>query len=152
MNNNTNRIEIELDGLKVSAILHPETVWVRNRLTKTRVYVSGEASVDFTDAYAMQRANAETHGSPFYGKGEFPAEDKLFAALNRQVVKNQKAVIEEVHETDEGLSEAILAGGKLTFSRTAGCACGCSPAFVPERMIVINGRKVESLFITKLAS
>lgn len=145
--NNNNRIEFDVEGFTVSANLHPEYSW--KRPTKTRVYVGGEDEVDFTEAYAMQRANAETHGDPFYGKGTFPEEDKLFAALNRQVVKNQKAVIEELRMTSEELDNIIAPAGKLTFSRTAGCSCGCSAGFVPTNMMIVGGRQIESLFITK---
>ncbi|AYN55918.1 hypothetical protein PBI_COLTRANE_47 [Microbacterium phage Coltrane] len=151
MNNNNNRIEFDVDGFTVSALLHTSTPWVRN-LTKTRIYVGGEESVDFTEAYALQKANAEAYGSPFYGKGEFPAEDKLFASLNRQVVKNQKAVVEELRMTSEELDDILAAAGKLTFSRTAGCGCGCSSGFVPQHMAYIENRAIESLFITKKAA
>lgn len=150
--NNNKRITIEVDGFTVQAILHPNFSWKRS--TKTRIYVGGEEQVDFSEAYAMQRENEAAYREanpthPFYGKGAFPAEDKLFASLNRQVVKNLKAVVEELRMTDERLEDILASGGKLTFSRTAGCGCGCSSGFVPERMILIDGQSVESLFITK---
>ncbi|AUG84844.1 hypothetical protein PBI_DISMAS_47 [Microbacterium phage Dismas] len=147
MSTSTERLTIEADGFQVTIVLHPAYGWKRN--TKTRVYVGGEEEVDFSEAYAMQRANAEEHGDPFYPRGTFPEEDKLFARLNRQVVKNQKAVVEELRQTSEEADDVLARAGKLTFSRTAGCGCGCSPAFVPDNMLVHEGRDIESLFITK---
>ncbi|WIC89472.1 hypothetical protein SEA_BAJUNIPER_49 [Microbacterium phage BAjuniper] len=147
-NNNTNRVHLEAEGFTVQVVLHP--LYSYKRPTKARVYVGGEEDVDFSEAYAMQRANAETHGDPFYGKGTFPEEDKLFAKLNRQVVKNQKAVIEEAMQTSEAVAD-LLADRKLTFSRTAGCSCGCSSGFVPDQGIRYEDRWVESIFITKKA-
>ena len=152
MNTNKNRTILTADGFTVSIDHHPRFTY--KRPTKARIYVSGEESVDFTEAYAMQRENEAAYSAanperPFYGKGDFPEEDKLFAKLNRQVVKNQKAVFEEACQTVEGLAELFLPENTLTFSRTAGCGCGCSPAFVPKAGLFHDGLWVESIFITK---
>lgn len=136
-------------------------MWAYNRedSRKARVYVSGEEDVDFTEAYAMQRANG------YANKGTNPEEDKLFAKLNRQVVKNQKAVIEEARVAIPELAE-MLEGKSLTFSRTAGCGCGCSSGFVPSSQIGASGTymdfggvrkearhmKVTNIWISKKAS
>ena len=149
MNTNKNRTILTADGFTVSIDHHSRYSY--KRPTKARIYVSGEESVDFTEAYAMQRENEAAYSAanperPFYGKGDFPEEDKLFAKLNRQVVKNQKAVIEEALQTVEGLD--FLADNPLTFSKKAGCGCGCSPAFVVKEGIQHDGLWVESIFIT----
>ncbi|QED11470.1 hypothetical protein SEA_VITAS_47 [Microbacterium phage Vitas] len=136
-------------------------MWANNRedMRKARVYVDGEVDVDFTEAYALQRANG------FVAKGENAEEDKLFAKLNREVVKNKKAVFEEALTVFPELAEMFL-GKKVTFSRTAGCGCGCSPAFVPSSQLGATGTyqdfggerkearhmKVTNVWITKKAA
>ncbi len=139
MNTNRNRIVLEADGIQVIIDHHPR--W--GKTTKARVYVSGEAEVDFSEAYARRDAQGA------WDRGVDEETDKAFARLNRQVVKNKKALIEEALQTVEGLEELLTDGNKLTFSRTAGCGCGCSPAFVPQTGITHDGLLVESIFISK---
>ncbi|QIN93709.1 hypothetical protein QDW23_gp50 [Microbacterium phage Stromboli] len=141
MNTNEKRLEIEADGFQVTAILHPAHSWKRN--TKTRIYVGGQDEVDFTEAWELLREKDPQN------VGASEEVNALFRRLNRQEVKNMKAVVEELRQTSEEADAVLSVGGKLTFSKKAGCACGCSPAFVPETMLNINGRDVESLFITK---
>lgn len=84
------------------------------------VYVDGETEVSM-------------EGLEYGIRGEDPAMDKAWDRHNRQVIKNQRAVIEEVvaHEEFDKLPEVVkeVLVNKLTFSRYAGCRCGCSPGF-----------------------
>lgn len=141
MNNNDKTLTIEVDGFKVMAILHPAHTWQRK--TKTRVYVGGQDAVDYSEAWELLREKDPQN------IGASEEVNALFRKLNRQEVKNMKAVVEELRQTSEEADAVLSVGGRLTFSKKAGCSCGCSPAFVPEHMLNINGRDVESLFITK---
>ncbi|QOP66641.1 hypothetical protein SEA_LAHQTEMISH_50 [Microbacterium phage Lahqtemish] len=143
MNSNDKTMTIEADGFKLTIILHPAHTWQRK--TKTRIYVSGQDDVDFSAAWELLREKDPQN------IGASEEVNALFRKLNRQEVKNMKAVVEELRQTSEEADAVLSVGGRLTFSKKAGCSCGCSPAFVPEHMLNINGRDVESLFITKEA-
>lgn len=93
--------------------------------SKVRVYTEGEVDVDFSAAYAM--ANEET--GLLRGKNE--EMDKAFDKLNRQVVKNKKAVIEEAIEKNS-VVRTLLGGAKYGFWKTAGCSCGCSSGHIAD--------------------
>lgn len=155
INRNVARVQFETENFR---ILIDFTLWGYDRESqrKARVSVDGEDEVDFTEAYALQKANG------YQNRGVNPEEDKLFAKLNRQVVANKKAVIEAAKAESAYLAE-MLDGRKLAFSRTAGCSCGCSPAFVPDRHLggtieypehdgttrVAEGVKVRNLWVTR---
>jgi hypothetical protein len=74
----------------------------------------------------------EIHGSGFTCqpewtmKGEDPANDKLWKKYNRYEVALQKKLIEKAIEL-EMIPANVLED--LTFSRKAGCSCGCSPGW-----------------------
>lgn len=59
-------------------------------------------------------------------KGENPANDKLWKKYNKFEIAIQKKLIEKAIER-KMLPENILNG--LSFSRKAGCSCGCSPGW-----------------------
>lgn len=136
---NTARTTIESDTISVSIDHHPRFAYTRP--TKARVYVSGEESVDFTEAYALMKELDPQN------QGLSDEVNALFRKLNRVEVRNQKAVIEEALQSVEALD--FLADRKLTFGRKAGCSCGCSPAFVVDRGVQHDGLWVSSIFITK---
>jgi len=114
---------------------------------RTRLYVAGEEPVDFTAAYEADRAD----GGP-QPRGQRPEVDKLFDALNRQVVKNQKKVALEAVASIPALAE-LIEDCKMTFSKKAGCSCGCSPAFILDQTIMVptdmGARFVSSIAIEK---
>lgn len=58
-------------------------------------------------------------------KGEDKANDKAWRIYNRAEVSLQRMVIERL--VLEGVIPAFFS--KFTFSRTAGCSCGCSPGW-----------------------
>jgi len=139
MNNNKNRSILTAGDFEVRIDHHPRYGY--KRPTKARVYVSGNEDVDYTEAYALMREQDPQN------VGASEEVNALFRKLNRQEVKNMKAVIEEALQTVEGLD--FLADNPLTFSRKAGCSCGCSPAFVVKEGVQHDGLWVESIFITK---
>jgi len=114
---------------------------------RTRLYVSGEEDVDFSAAYEADRAD----GGP-QPRGQRPEVDKMFDALNRQVVRNQKKVALEAIAAIEPLAE-LVGKQKMTFSRKAGCSCGCSPAFILDATAMVDtdkgARFVSSIAVTK---
>lgn len=93
--------------------------------SKVRIYTEGEVDVDFSAAYAM--ATEETG----VRRGENEEMDKAFDKLNRQVVKNKKAVIDEAVEKNS-VVRTLLGGAKYGFWKTAGCSCGCSAGHIAD--------------------
>lgn len=127
------RGECIIAGRKVS--ISADRSWETRRSNKkTRIYVSGEEAVDFTEAHAMQKANLEA------GITEHPEEDKLFAQLNRIVVKNMKEHADPVigAELFDDIFCNSIEDFKMNFSRTAGCACGCSSGFVANLQLEVK--------------
>jgi hypothetical protein len=60
-------------------------------------------------------------------KGDDPANDKLWRKYNKTEIQMQKDAIQMA--ADNGLVPKELPN-QVSFSRTALCSCGCSPAFV----------------------
>jgi len=116
------------------------------KATKTRLYVGGEAEVDFSAAYEADYAD----GGP-KPRGQRPEVDKLYDSLNRQVVKNKKALLAEAKE--QAAVAELLGERKMTFSRKAGCSCGCSAGFILDGMAYAEteaGRKpITSIWIER---
>lgn len=110
-----------------------------SRKTKTRVDIDVptdvmEVMIGVHPAYSM--------------KGEDLENDLAWKAYNRAEVKAMKAGILEANKYFNFLPAD---GWKLSFSRTAGCGCGCSPAFVlttPEGgMLKIDGVTYSSVWV-----
>lgn len=121
------------------------------RPKKTRVYVSGEDDVDFSPAYAATELDRQTSGQGYVGRGYSPETDKLFDALNRQVVRNQRAVLAQARIAVPEL-DAILGNNTFGFSRHAGCSCSCSPGFVASGYLRVAGRAITDVFVTRTAA
>lgn len=119
--------EAELDGHKV--VFNSEENY-RRPSKKTRLYVSGYAEA--TELMAEAERLSQEAGSLLRGVSE--AADKAWDKANRQIVKNQKARIQELKEESE-LIDNLLAGRKFNFSRHAGCSCPCSPGFIADGVI-----------------
>ena len=62
-------------------------------------------------------------------KGEDPENDAAWRKYNREELRLMRAIVDPVVKAE------FPKLGKLSFSRTAGCSCGCSPAFRAERMV-----------------
>lgn len=72
---------------------------------------------------------------PPYGskKGDGSHEDALWKIYNKL---EKQIMIDRVKRVLEGLG---LAGTKVSFSKTAGCSCPCSPGFIADRMLTGKG-------------
>jgi hypothetical protein len=113
----------------------------RTRVSKTRVSVSCEES-EVLEATGLVR--------PPYGssRGDGSAEDAAWKKYNRAELKVLRAKAEALLEK-EGITY-----GKMYWSRTAGCSCGCSPAFIIDRMVTVKDpelgydRRVEYIYPT----
>lgn len=82
---------------------------------KTRVY----CDLDYSN-FPMER--------PKYSiKGEDPENDRLWVAYNRLELKLMREKIATAFE-EAGIE------GKLSFSRKAGCSCGCSAGFILDHL------------------
>lgn len=102
--------------------------WPLRRNRNTRVYVSGEPKVDFTEAEKLSRKAGS------FNRGESVEADKAWDAANRALVQSKKDFLEALKATIPVLGE-VLSDHKLNFNRKAGCSCGCSPGFVADRQI-----------------
>jgi hypothetical protein len=92
---------------------------------KTRAHVWGPGddrcpTVEF-------RFLAEHIGAPsvYTKKGEFPALDKAFRVMNKEIVAAKREVLDAAIKALE-----VPWYGEPKFSRKAGCPCGCSPGFI----------------------
>lgn len=125
--------------------------WNKDDRKKARVYVSGADDVDFTEAYAATNADAEKKGS-YPIRGDYPETDKMFDRLNRQVIKNERALVEAAIAASPELA-ALVGSTKLHFSRHAGCSCPCSPGFIAASHIeaIVGDRlgNVTDIWISK---
>lgn len=66
----------------------------------------------------------------FSTKGVDPENDAAWRKYNREELRLMRAIVDPVVKAEfPGL-------GKLSFSRTAGCSCGCSPAFRAEGIVI----------------
>lgn len=82
---------------------------------KVRVFVSGQDAPEFDN--------------PPYGstRGDGSDEDRAWKRYNREELRLQREVLAQATAAMPELAEQL---GKLSFSRKAGCSCGCSPGFV----------------------
>ena len=59
-------------------------------------------------------------------RGDYPAVDRAFDAYNKSIVKAKREMLNSVLPLLCDAPEEL----KITFSRKAGCSCGCSPGFL----------------------
>lgn len=117
---------------------------------KPRVYTSGEAPVDYTPAHEMAQARDS------YLRGTDAETDRLFDKLRRQQIANKREFVTSATAMSTEIA-ALIGGSKLSFSRKAGCPCGCSPGFILDTAHMIDiGNAVhawiESIFISSVDS
>lgn len=141
---------IELDSMLV--IFNTEPTWTVQGHKKTRIYgntddarVAEIAKMDTHPAYSNQCGNKGKSWHDEYNCTSC-VNDRLWKVWNRAEVKSMKESIVKAFET-EGLDLP-----KITFSRTAGCGCGCSAGHVADVAIMMedtdgNVRRVESIHI-----
>lgn len=117
------------EGYEYEVIIRANMTYKKTK--KTRFYIGGEDKVDFSEAQAM----SEAAGSQM--RGESVEADKAWDAANRQVVKNQRDVMEQATMVSNVVREMVF-GHKFNFNKKAGCSCGCSPAFVADDVLTIG--------------
>jgi len=115
---------VKRNGFEIRVRLTDTKSSYRSNYPKVRISIDGENDVDFSEAYRL----AEEAGTS--RRGECVEADKAFDKANRQVVKNQKAVVQEAIEKFEELE--FLRGVKFNFSRYCFCSCPCSPGLIGE--------------------
>jgi len=85
---------------------------------------------------------------PYTMVGEDPENDKAWKAYNRAEVRTMKAGLLEANAAFNFLPAD---GWELTFSRKAGCSCGCSPAFILKTstggFLWIDGKRYKSVWV-----
>lgn len=86
--------------------------WAKSNKTNVNTYIDMEALGHTHPEYTL--------------RGEDPESDKAWDAFNRLEVKLMK---EQILKANEALHFLPKDGWKMNFSKTAGCTCGCSPAF-----------------------
>lgn len=126
------RAELNVGDLTIKFVLTNKNASYRYEYPKTRIFVDGEVEVDFSEAAQLSDA-AGTRS-----RGESLEADKAWDRANRQVVKNQRALIEEAITAVPELA-AVLDGVKLNHSRYAGCSmCKCSPGFIAQARVHVG--------------
>jgi hypothetical protein len=111
---------------------------LRELNTKPRVYVSLPEGMLPSDSALDALASKLGATSKYTRRGEFPELDKAWDAHNRAIIKAERDVLMP-------LLKGTQFEGKASFSRKAGCSCGCSPGFILE-----NGRRGFQLWVEKL--
>lgn len=103
----------------------------RGRLVKkARVYVHGPGDGAHASEVLAPFAALVGAKSVYTKRGEHPALDKAWDALNGWIVEQkEQALYAAMSQLVEPVEE-LIEGSK--FSRKAGCSCGCSPGFVVE--------------------
>ena len=133
--------EFEFNGKTYEAAIQKRDYSSRQR-TKPKGYCWGPG--DDRNPSVEFRFLAEYVGAPsvYTSRGEYPALDKAFDKMNREIV----AAKTEVFKTALlalGMDEAsVEAKGAVKFSRKAGCSCGCSPGFLLNVGDVLTGETV----------
>lgn len=100
---------------------------------KTRVYVNG---IKFDEhntksnilptwrAIGVEPEGVNPDSIAYTSRGEYPQVDAAFDRENRLTIKGWRSVC-------NAISDEIGVTG-VTFSRKAGCGCGCSPGFIAK--------------------
>lgn len=95
---------------------HPKDSTRPWKSAKIRVYVAGENEPEWP-----------VPGPSVRGDGS--DADRAWKRYNREERRLQREVIDEVLAQDTELANHL---GRLTWSRKAGCSCGCSPGWIAE--------------------
>ena len=119
MNTKHKTIDLTVDGVDYQ-IFMTGIDWSDSRSARReRTLVSCGNSIDPEmpmPAYSLKGDNAEL--------------DAAWRKYNREELRLMRAIVDPVVEAE------FPELGKLSFSRTAGCSCGCSPAFRAEGMVI----------------
>ena len=138
-----NKVEFEHGG-KTYVAEHRSRDWRERRVKGAKGFCFGPG--DDRNPSLEFRFLAEHVGAPgvYTNRGEFPALDKAFDKMNREIVAAKKEVFEAALVALGFQPER----GDFSFSRSAGCPCGCSPGFnlrfLPQgETVYVNEKKGE---------
>jgi hypothetical protein len=112
--------------------------WSERRYAKAKGFCWGPG--DDREPSKEFRFLAEHIGAPsvYTSRGDFPALDKAFDKMNREIVAAKR----EVFEAALKALGFEFAKGQVKFSRKAGCSCGCSPGFILDVPGILWGETV----------
>lgn len=103
---------------------------------KTRIFIAGQAPVTEMEQPESFEDEPEINR-------QWRRYNKLEIAKQREVLEAGMALIAD---------QLYAQPDKISFSRTAGCSCGCSPGLVADRALRNKlGQQIENLWITKKA-
>ena len=100
----------------------------------------------------------EMERPPYVGRGKDKDVDKAWDAYNRAEVKLMKAEIEAAAKSvavryapanNEFASVVAAMTQDLTFSRKAGCSCGCSAGFVSKMHVRFRNNAIDQISVVK---
>lgn len=116
--NNELRVTAIHNGTKI--IVNAKAAsWEKTKLP--RLFVYGEEDVDFSDLYAIEGWPSDKRLTPEFNR------------RNRQVIANKHTLAKSVLGA---LADMGIHLDRMRFSRTAGCSCGCSPAFITNGVTI----------------
>jgi len=95
-----------------------------NNTTRSLAYVWGPGDDRNPSEEFAELAESVGAESVYTLRGEYPELDKAFDKMNREIVAEKRKVLRAVLKA---LGEEDV---KDSFSRKAGCKCGCSPGFI----------------------
>lgn len=152
------RTFIETEGFTIQIQVRKGFSW--RKPVKTRIYPHFaeahkepyETVIKHRETSARFLLQAAVERGGYVHRGDDPVTDKLYDRMNRETVKVTKA--ENVIPALQAINSYFvddLSAPKLFFSKTAGCSCGCSPAYVAERPLTVQSGDekyiVESIFV-----
>lgn len=102
-----------------------------------QIFMTG---IDWSDRRASSRMrtlvscgnsiNPEMPRPAYSPRGDNAERDAAWRKYNREELRLMRAIVDPVVKAE------FPELGKLSFSRTTGCSCGCSPAFRAEGMVI----------------
>lgn len=118
-----------LDGRKYEIELrYPESDRRRSTSNRSIAFV-WEEIVDQIDDSMLQKAADVAGAETIYTKmGDFPLVDEAFKIHNAVIIAVKHRLL--FRALLECVGAETMKGVTLTFSRKAGCKCGCSPGFI----------------------
>lgn len=139
----TNRnIVVRIGEYTINMIARSPHNTALNRTSQTRVYGALEllAPVEVAEI----NRNAQTPDFTIENEVERDAHIAEYRRLLRAATRVARPkMIEMIAAAMSAAGSYLTAAATATYSRGAGCACGCSPGFVLSERIIMAGRPVD---------
>lgn len=138
----------EYEGDAYEVKVRPDRDSRRNSIN-SKAYVCDVDRVEPSPSLAEIHARAVELGAVngYTVRGAYPEIDKMWDEHNRQIVAAKRDLFLAALRAGDPTWTGLSAGDKLTFSRKAGCSCGCSPGFITN---LIGSRN--SMWVSKIPS